>query len=404
MSLLNASSACRAPNKDFIVSLVYNEEQQLLGDSARDFLATRSPVALQRTLRDDKTRAGFDTTLWNDMLELGWGGIALPEAYGGLEFGFQGFAPVFEHIGRQLCATPLLSSVVLCGSLIEALGSEEQKQSLLSALISGEVQLAAALDEQHSFRPGTVAASARLDGDAVIISGADLWVPDGLDADAWLVVCRVDTDNDSRLVVVQVPATTAAVTVEPLQLLDSRNHISLTLRDVRLPTSALLGRGDALDAVELALDRATACMSAELLGASLSMFETTLEYLKTRVQFKQPIGSFQALQHRASWLYTELELTKSAVMAAFEALDDPQVSLARRRQLVSLAKWKAGLTAHKVSSEAVQMHGGIGVTDELDLGLYLKRVRVAEVMLGDSDFHCERYAQTVKDDAKTTAQ
>lgn len=404
MSLLSASSACRALNKEFIVSLVYNEEQQQLGDSAQDFLATRSPVALQRRLRDDHTRVGFDTTVWKDMLELGWGGIALPEAYGGLEFGFQGFAPVFEHIGRQLCATPLLSSVVLCGSLIDALGSDAQKQALLPTLISGEIRLAAALDKQHAFHPENVAATARLDGNEVVVNAADLWVPDGLDADAWLVVCRVDLGGESRLGVVQVLATSAAISVEPLQMIDARNHISLTLQELRLPASALLGSADALDAVELALDKATACMSAELLGASLSMFEMTLEYLQTRVQFKQPIGSFQALQHRASWLYTELELTKSAVMAAFEAIDNPQVSPASRRQLVSLAKWKAGLTAHKVSSEAVQMHGGIGVTDELDLGLYLKRVRVAEVMLGDSDFHCERYAQTVKDDAKTTAQ
>ena len=382
------------------MSLVYNEEQQQLDDSAREFLAARSPVAEQRRIRDEDIETGFDPKVWAEMLDLGWGGIALSEQYGGLEFGFQGFAPVFDHIGRQLSASPLLSSVVLCGSLIELQGAEDQKQALLPGLISGEFRMALSIHEQDRFRVDDVGASAAIDGDELVINAENLWVPDGKLANSWLVACRLEEGKDRPLVVVHVPSDTANVTAQSLELIDSRNHASLTLKDVRLPKSAMLGEGegegDATAAVEIALDKAAACVSAELLGASQAMFDMTLEYLKTRVQFGQPIGSFQALQHRASWLYVDLELARSAIMAAFEILDNSQANTIDRKQLVSLAKWKAGETAHKVSSESVQMHGGIGVTDEYDLGLYLKRVRVAETTLGDRDFHCERYAETVK--------
>lgn len=373
------------------MSLIYNEEQQQLDDSAREFLSARCAVAEQRRLRDDKVPEGFNNSAWKEMLELGWGGIALPEAYGGLEFGFQGFAPVFDQIGRKLSATPLLSSVVLCGSVIEQLGSEEQRQKLLPALIAGEQRLALALHSQDRFRAEDVGVSVQTDGDGYLLSGNDIWAPDGIQASGWLVAGRLE---NGHIAVFQVPADTPAVSVKSVQLLDSRNHARLSFDQVRLPATARLGDGnDACQALELAVDRGTACVAAELLGTAETMFSMTLEYLKTRKQFGAAIGTFQALQHRVSWLFVDLQLARSAVMAAFEALDASATSELERKQLVSLAKWKAGEAAHKISAEAVQMHGGIGVTDEYDLGLYLKRVRVAQVMLGDSDFHCERYGQ-----------
>ncbi|MNM94763.1 Acyl-CoA dehydrogenase, short-chain specific [compost metagenome] len=155
---------------------------------------------------------------------------------------------------------------------------------------------------------------------------------------------------------------------------------------------ALVGELDnGLAVLETALDRGRVCLAAELLGAAETLFATTLDYLKTRVQFDAPIGSFQALQHRAARLYVELALARSAVMAGLAALDDAKLNAGERASLASLAKWKAGVAADKVSNEAVQMHGGIGVTDELDVGLYLKRIRVAQACLGDSDYHCQRY-------------
>lgn len=327
------------------------------------------------------------------------GGIALPEQFGGLEFGFQGFAPVFEQIGRQLTAAPLQSSVVLCGSVIEELGSDEHKTALLPALISGELRLAMAMGAQHSFQRNQILATAKTEGDELVLNASDLWVPDGCHADGWLVACRLDGDE---LAVVHVPAGTPSVGIVELNLLDSRNHGKLVLDNVRVPKSQLIGTG--ARGIEIAVDKATACTASELLGASRAMFEMTVDYLKTRVQFNQPIGSFQAIQHRAAWLYVELEMAHSAVMAAFEMLDQSDADDAVRSQLVSLAKWKAGEAADKISREAVQMHGGIGVTDEYDLGLFLKRVRVTQAMLGDRDFHSERYADTVKQRSTNSTQ
>jgi len=372
------------------VSLVYNEEQQQLDDSAREFLAARSPVAEQRRIRDKQVVQAFDQALWQQMLEFGWGGIALPEAYGGLEFGFQGFAPVFEQIGRNLAAAPLVSSVVLCGSLINLLGNEAQRAELLPGLIDGTQRLALATQGQDRFRPEHLDVAVTENSQGFVLEGQDLWVIDANQANALLVAGRLPSGDTGLFL---VPADTQGLTIEPLHLLDSRNHARVSLSHVQVSAAARIGSGDAQPQLECALDRAALCVAAELLGATHVMFEMTIEYLKTRTQFGAPIGSFQALQHRAAWMLVDLELARSALMAGFEALNDEACSVATRQQLVSLAKWKVGEAAHKISREAVQMHGGIGVTDEYDLGLYLKRSRVAQVLFGDSDFHCERYGK-----------
>ena len=189
-----------------------------------------------------------------------------------------------------------------------------------------------------------------------------------------------------------MPAGAPGLTVSPLPLIDSRNHGRLHLEQVQVGPDALLGAaGSAAPALDIALDRGRVCLAAELLGMAEKLFAMTLDYLKTRVQFDVAIGTFQSLQHRAAQLYVELALGRSAVMAGLAALDDSSLSEVERQRLASLAKWKAGQLALKVVNEAVQMHGGIGVTDELDVGLYLKRIRVAQACLGDADYHCERY-------------
>jgi len=380
----------RKQSEELIVSLVYNEEQQQLDDSAREFLAARSPVAEQRRLRDDKVAEGFDSAIWQQMLELGWGGIDLPEADGGLEFGFQGFAPVFNHLGRNLAASPLLSSVVLCAELINQLGSEEQRNAWLPGLIEGQQRLALASHNNDRFRPEKLAVNASANGSDYVLDGADLWVPDGNLAATFLVAARL---NSGEAAVFLVPADSAGVRSEALQLLDSRNHARVSLKQVAVLANARLGEQDASDALLRAFDRGAVCQAAELLGSSEVMFRMTIDYMKTRTQFNAPIGSFQALQHRAAWMHVELELARSAVLAGFEVLANESANAEERQQLVSLAKWKAGEAAHKISREAVQLHGGIGVTDEYDLGLFVKRSRVAQALFGDSDYHCERYGQ-----------
>ncbi|MEZ2744342.1 acyl-CoA dehydrogenase family protein [Halopseudomonas bauzanensis] len=371
------------------MSLVYNEDQLQLQDSARDFLSARSPVSVQRAIRDQGIAAGYDADVWQGMLELGWSAVAFSEEDGGLDFGFAGFAPLFEEIGRHLSASPLLGSVVLCGGLIEQLGTAGQRQQWLPQLISGELRLALALEESARHAPEDSALSAQADADGWLLDGEKLWVADAREADGWLVVAR---EADGGCGVFLVRAGTPGVQLEARQMIDARNMAALRLRKVRLKADSRLGSADAAEALDLVLDRGRSCLAAELLGMAETAFQMTIEYLKTRVQFGVPIGSFQALQHRAARLYTDLQLARSSVMAAFAQLDRPGSDDRERRRLVSLAKWKAGQMAQRVSNEAIQMHGGIGVTDEYDLGLFLKRMRVTQNQLGNSDYHCQRYS------------
>ncbi|MEE1926186.1 acyl-CoA dehydrogenase family protein [Pseudomonas sp. 148P] len=376
------------------MNLRYSEEQRLLADSARDFLAARGPVAAQRKLRDEGAEHGFDPQLWQDAVNLGWSAIAFPEELGGLAFGCMGLGPVFEAIGQNLSATPLLSSVVLGGSLLHLAGDAGQQARWLPGLIAGGLRVALALDERARHNPLATCLRAVAEGDGYRLEGDKFWVVDGVGADVFVVAARTSgSAGEARgISLFLLPADTPGLSVSALPLIDSRNCARLQLREVRLGRDALLGEeGQGWAVLDRVLDRGRACLAAELLGIAEQLFQSTLEYLKTRVQFDVPIGSFQALQHRAARLFVDLSLARSAVMAGLSALDDAALEPAQRGRLVSLAKWKAGDTAIKVANEAVQMHGGIGVTDELDVGLYLKRVRVAQACLGDRDFHCERY-------------
>lgn len=377
------------------MSLVYSEEQRLLADTASEFLAARSPVSAQRRLRDEGAAEGFDAALWQEMVNLGWSAIPFPESLGGLAFGCKGLGAVFEQLGTRLSAAPLLSSIVLGGSAVELAGSPTQQAEWLPALIAGDRRIALAVDEQPRHAPADTALAARREGLGWVLTGDKLCVVDGIGADAFVVVARTagKPGDTAGLSLFLVPADAAGLCVSPVKLVDSRNHARLRLDAVQVDAAALLGtEGAAWAALDAALDRGRVCLAAELLGASQALFDTTVEYLKTRVQFDVPIGSFQALQHRAAWCYTHLQLARSTVMAGLAALDDPSLDAAGRARLASLAKWKAGEVAHLVSREAVQMHGGMGVTDELDVGLFLKRIRVAQACLGDGDFHCQRYA------------
>ncbi|AYG45408.1 acyl-CoA dehydrogenase [Pseudomonas sp. Leaf58] len=377
------------------MNLRYNDEHRLLADSARDFLAARSPVAAQRRLRDQGVAQGFDSLLWREAVELGWSAIPFAPHLGGLDFGCMGLGPLFEAKGQHLSATPLLSSVVLAGSLLALAGSAQQQGEWLQPAIRGERRLALALEESGRHRPRDIALAAVANGEGFCLTGEKFWVIDGVGADAYVVAARTagQPGEEQGISLFLVPADTPGLKCSVLPLIDSRNSGRLHFDQVRLGPEALLGvPGTAWAVLDAVLDRGRACLAAELLGAAQQLFETTVEYLKTRVQFDVPIGSFQALQHRAAKLYSDLALARSAVMAGLAALDETQLAPAQRGRLVSLAKWKAGDTALKVANEAVQMHGGIGVTDELDVGLYLKRVRVAQACLGDRDFHCERYA------------
>ena len=371
-----------------------NDEQRQLADSATEFLNAQSPIALQRRLRDTRAPLGYEPTLWQQVVELGWPAAVFPEEDGGLGVGYQGLGAVFEAMGRTVAALPLLSSVVLCGELLLAAGTQAQRQRWLPGLIDGQQRLALALDEQGRHHPERIRTQARRSASGGWVLDGEKWfVIDGIGA-AWLVVVAQTLGAEGQgegLGLFMVDATQPGVALQPTLLADSRNHARLTLTgvqvadDLRLPATA-----GALQALDAALDRARICLAAEGLGLLREAFERTLSYLKERVQFDVPIGSFQALQHRMARLYTELEMLESCVRAALAAIDadDPKLAL-----LASLAKARASDLCEKVTNEAVQLHGGIGVTDEFDLGLIVKRARVLQHSLGDGVFHRDRYAR-----------
>lgn len=382
------------------MGFLLNDEQRQLGDSATEFLNAQSPIALQRRLRDERTPLGFDPALWTQVVELGWPAAVFPEEYDGLAVGYMGLGAVFEAMGRTLAAVPLLSSVVLCGELLLAAGSEDQRQRWLPGLVDGQQRLALALDEQggrhHPERTKTLARR-NAQGDGWVLDGEKWFVIDGIGASWFIAVAHVEGDNaqgtGENLGLFMVEAAQAGVTLQPTLLADSRNHARLTLSGVEVADGMRLNTGgDAAQALDAALDRARTCMAAEALGLLREAFERTNAYLKERVQFDVPIGSFQALQHRMARLYTELEMLESCVRAALSAIDAGSQG-AELALLASLAKARASDLCQTLMNEAVQLHGGIGVTDEFDLGLMVKRARVLQQGLGDGVFHRDRYAR-----------
>mgnify|MGYP000061575184 CR=1 FL=1 len=372
--------------------LVLNEEQRLLKDTASEFLNSQAPVDALRKLRDNKDELGYDQPLWQQMVELGWAGITLPEAYGGLDFGFMGLGAVIEESGRRLTASPLFSSVVLGASAIILGGSEQQKQALLPAIASGETSLALALEESSHHRPTLISTSAEKDGDNYRLSGSKVSVIDGASAEQLIVVARTSGKNGETngISLFLVDGKAEGLTRSRRWMADSRAVADVSLEGVSVSADSVIGEVDkGWEILDATLDRGRICLAAEMLGGVLECFERTVAYLKEREQFGVKIGSFQALKHRAAHMYTEIELAKSVVLDAFSAIDEGRADLG---QMASLAKATLNDVFYLVSNEAVQMHGGIGVTDELEIGFFLKRSRMAIQLLGDSGFHRDRYA------------
>lgn len=377
------------------MSLVLSEDQQLLKDSAKAFVDQNAPVSVLRGLRDSKDAQGYDQNLWRQMLELGWAGMAIPEAYGGFEFGYGGLGVVLEESGRTLVSSPLIATVLLGASAINELGSDAQKSEFLSQVVSGELLLALAIDEKPHHRPCRIETSAVKSGEGYVLNGCKTFVLDGHIANKLIVVARTAgaIDDEAGLSVFLVDAAAEGVSINRSWMVDSRNSAMLSLNDVKVGADALLGaEGGAYTSLTRVLDIGRIGVAAEMLGSMQQAFEITLDYLKQREQFGVLIGSFQGLQHRAAEMYSEIELCKSAVRAALAALDDADKTDADIAEFASIAKAKLSEVATLVSNEAVQMHGGIGMTDEYDIGFYMKRARVAAAFLGDALFHRERYA------------
>jgi alkylation response protein AidB-like acyl-CoA dehydrogenase len=372
---------------------VLTEEQSMLRDAARTWTQEKSPVSAFRKVRDSNAPLGYDPAAFAEMAEMGWTGVIIPEAYGGSDFGYLSLGLILEETGRTLTASPILATALAAASAVILGGTDAQKEAWLPKIASGETVGTLAVDEGPHHRPTHVATTATKSGDRYVISGSKVFVLEGMAAGLLVVSARTageagDADGISLFL---VPADADGVERKALKLADSRGAANITFTDVHVGADALLGEeGKGGPLLEQVLDRARAGLAAEMLGSALQAFETTLDYLKTRVQFGQVIGSFQALQHRAAKMFTDLELARSCVEAALTAIDNNSPDVP---ELVSLAKAKVGDTLHLVSNEMVQMHGGIGMTDAHDAGLYLKRARAAEATFGNQAFHRDRYAR-----------
>ena len=374
------------------MALVLNEEQRLLQDSAREFLGANATVGALRKLRDERDTLGYSPELWQQMAELGWASIILPEAYGGLDFGFTGLGVVMEETGRTLTASPLFASAVIGASVILLGGDEQQKNTLLPEIAAGKLTLALALEESHHHRPCHISTTAVAKDGSYVISGSKTFVLDGHSADQLLVVARTGGEQHSStgLSLFLVNRDASGLEIQRTIMVDSRNAANVSFDCVTVEESALVGElGQAWQVLEPALDRARVAIAAEMMGLSIEAFERTIEYLKEREQFGARIGSFQGLQHRAAHIQSEFELCRSVILQALSAVDETPEQLPL---LASLAKAKLNELAKLVTNEAVQMHGGIGVTDELEIGFFLKRARVAMQIFGDTGFHKDRYA------------
>lgn len=374
------------------MALVLTEEQTMLRDMAKQFFTEQVPVTNLRQLRDDKDQDGYDKQVWQQIVELGFSGILIPEEQGGTGFGPIGLGIVMQEAGRTLAASPLYSTAILSAGLILAAGSEQQKAALLPQIAGGELLMAVAMEEGPHHNPKQIAMTAEKDGEAYVLSGDKRFVIDGHIADKLIVVARTSgaPGDDKGLSMFVLDADTDGVEITRTHMVDSRNAANVRFDNVKLSADQALGGIDAaLPELESVLDLGRACLAAEMLGGIEAVFDSTIEYLKERKQFGVIIGTFQALKHRAAEMFCEVEICQSVVLDALSALDERRNDVPRA---ASLAKARLGDSARLITNEGVQMFGGIGMTDAVDVGLYLKRARVQAQMLGDTNYHRARYA------------
>jgi alkylation response protein AidB-like acyl-CoA dehydrogenase len=375
------------------MQLVPTEDQELIAKTAADFVAARSPVSRVRALRDANDRLGFSRALWKEMADLGWVGIPFPEEVGGAGLGLADLAPVLEALGRTLAPEPFLSTVLLAGQAIARGGSDAQRKDWLPPLVAGEAILTLAFQEPRSrFDLHAVSTRGTRAGEGFRLSGEKVQVLDGHVADAILVPARTagGPREASGVTLFRVSKGASGLSVVRQHRADGRGAALVRLDGVAVSRADVVGEIDAAGPLLCdVVDRATAGLCAEMLGGMREAFDLTLAHLKTRQQFGVPIGSFQALKHRAADCFVEIELCRSAVLAALAALDAGETET---RSLVSLAKARCSDAYVHVTNEAVQMFGGVGMTDEYDIGFYMKRARAAEMTFGDAAFHRDRWA------------
>jgi alkylation response protein AidB-like acyl-CoA dehydrogenase len=373
------------------MAMYHTDDQAMLRDTARPFIADAAPVKHLRQLRDSHDKTGFSRDLWKQFAEMGFTGILVPEAHGGLGLGHVEAGIVLEEIGRNLTPSPFLTTAV---AAVEALKtSATLGAEWLPKIASGDAIVALAIEESAKHRPDRIALRAERSGNGFKLTGTKNFVINGHVADMLIVAARTagaagETDG---ITLFAIPKTTTGLSADPVLLADSSLASHVKLDGVEIDSDAIIGEVDGgWSPLTKLLDAGRVGASAEMLGVGGAALGTTVDYLKTRKQFGRLIGEFQALQHRAAHLYGEMEVARATVLKAAQLLDaeDPRAAMA-----VAVAKAKTGRACALAVQEGVQMHGGIGMTDEYDIGLYMKRDRALEEFFGDARFHADRVAR-----------
>jgi alkylation response protein AidB-like acyl-CoA dehydrogenase len=375
------------------MALVLTEEQSMLRDSARGLITDKSPVSHLRGLRDAKDATGFSRELWKQFAEMGFAGLLVPEEFGGSALGCVEAGVVMEEIGRTLMPSPFLSTAVLAASALSRGGSAAQKAEHLPKISKGELIAALAVDEGAKHRPLQTELKAVRSGNGFKLSGPKALVVDGHVAGLLIVAARTagsaGEGNGMTLFLVDPKAKGAAI--ERTIMVDAHNAARIEFADVEVDADRVLGEVDQGHALlEGVLDIGRGAVASEMVGLSEEVFGRTVTYLKERKQFGKAIGEFQALQHRAAQLYIDIEITRAAVLKALQTLD---ANFDKAANAVAVAKARAGATATRAVQEGVQMHGGMGMTDQFDIGFFMKRARVCEELFGDANFHADRLAR-----------
>ena len=373
--------------------LYHDDDQQMLADSAAQFLGEEGAIGKQlRLTREDEAGHGFDPALWKQFAEMGFTGMLVAEDDGGLGMGHVEAGIVLEEIGRNLTPSPFLSSSVLAAT---ALGSADGtvRERWLPGLVSGEHVYAVALDEGAKHRPERIAMRAERSGNGFKLTGTKDFVVHGASADMLVVAARTagSEDDSDGVTLFAVPKDAAKLSHDAARLVDGSVASRATFDGVELDGDAVIGEVDGgREVLNRMLDAGRVGAAAEGVGVARGAMDLTVDYLKQRKQFGQLIGEFQALQHRAAHLYSEVEIARAATIKAQQMLDagSEQASL-----MASVAKAKVAQTAGLAVREGVQMHGGIGMTDEYDIGLYMKRDRALQEFLGDANYHANRVAE-----------
>ncbi len=370
--------------------LYLTEDQSMLRDTAKPFIADSAPVKHLRALRDTNDETGFSRDLWGQFAEMGFTGIMVPEAHGGMGMGHVEAGIVLEEIGRNLTPSPFLTTAVAAVEALKASG--RLSEEWLPKIASGAAIVALAIDESAKHHPRHGTMTAERSGNGFKLNGTKSFVLNGHVADMTIVVARTaGAEGDSEGLTLFAVPKDAGQTADPRRLVDSSLASHVKFDGVEVDADAVIGDVDGGWAVlTKLLDAGRVGAAAEMIGVGAAAMDMTVDYLKQRKQFGKLIGEFQALQHRAAHLYGEMEVARATVLKAQQLLDagDPRAELA-----VAVAKAKTGKAVRLSVQEGVQMHGGIGMTDEYDIGLYMKRDRALEEFFGDARYHAERVAR-----------